>query len=176
MSREDTAAASAGTDGAVVESHWVGELRSRAWTVAVAESMTSGLLAARLAVQPGSGDVFAGGVVTYQTALKRHLLGIDGPPVISAGCAQAMAEGVTRLCQVDVGLSITGVAGPETQEGKPVGLVYLAIAIPSGCATRERHFSGDAYEIRNAAVDAAMVLLDETVTTAAGGGHTRRNG
>ena len=147
-------------EGPPTEPHWVRALRSRAWTLAVAESMSAGLLSARLAAQPGSGDVFAGGVVTYHTTLKKHLLGVDGPSVISAPCAQAMAEGAARLCRVDVGLSITGVAGPATQEDKPVGLVYAAMATPHGSTTCEWTFAGDAYEIRMSAVDAAVQLLD----------------
>lgn len=149
----------------VTEPAWVIELRQRRWKLAVAESMTAGLLAARLAAQPGSGDVFAGAIVTYHTDLKQRLLDIEGVPVISAECAQAMADGVTKLCDVDVGLAITGVAGPDTQEGKPVGLVYGAITTPDQRAAPEWRFLGDAYEIRTTAVDHAIHLLVHTLCT-----------
>jgi nicotinamide-nucleotide amidase len=150
------------------EPRWVTALREHGWTVAVAESMTAGLLAARLAAKPGSGDVFAGGIVAYHTALKNHLLGVTANRVISAECALEMAQGVTRLCNVDVGLAITGVAGPDTQEDQPIGLVYSACVTPAGCTSRQWSFPGDAYEVRTTAVDAAIALLVDHVTAAHG--------
>jgi len=150
--------------GSPAEPRWVDELGARAWTVAVAESMTGGLLAGTLASSPGCGEVFSGGVITYHTALKQRLLGIEGIPVISAECAEAMAAGVVRLCDVEVGVSITGVAGPDTQENKPVGLVFGAVTTPTGTMSREWHFSGAPDEIRAAAVDAATDLLIDTLS------------
>lgn len=142
---------------------WVEHLRRHGWTVATAESMTAGLLAARLASEPDSGEVFAGGVVTYQTRLKEALLGIGDVAVISEDCAAAMADGCSQVCETDVAVAITGVAGPERQEGAPVGLVYGAVRTPRGTTTHEWRFDGDPDEVREATVDAAVAALTAAV-------------
>ena len=109
-------------------------LRRRDLTVAVAESMTGGLLAAALADLPESSQRFLGGVVSYRTDKKMDLLGVpedviarDG--VVSGPAARLMADGARRLFHAGVAISVTGVAGPQRQEGKPVGLTYIGVSL-----------------------------------------------
>ncbi len=116
------------------------ELRARGATLATAESLTGGRLAALLTDVPGSSESFRGGVVAYASEVKVGVLGV--PPtvveehgVVSAECAVEMARGVRELTGATYGLSTTGVAGPEPQEGKPVGTVYVGLAGPGGSTT-----------------------------------------
>ena len=100
-------------------------------SLGVAESMTGGLVASRIVDVPGSSGWFRGGVVSYDSQVKYDVLGVpDGTPVISGECAVAMAEGVRKVVGSDVGISVTGVAGPAEQEGQPVGTVWLGLALP----------------------------------------------
>lgn len=106
-------------------------LEDRGWTLGVAESMTGGLVASRVVDVPGSSGWFRGGVVAYDSQVKYDVLGVPaGMPVISGECAEAMAEGVRRVVGSDVGLAVTGVAGPAEQEGQPVGTVWFGLALP----------------------------------------------
>ena len=113
---------------------------------------------------PGASAAYVGGVVSYATEVKRSLLGVPaevvlGHGVVSAPCAEAMAGAARELLGADVGVSTTGVAGPEPQEGKPVGLVYVGVADAGGVVAVEHRFSGDRSVVREAAVDAALRLL-----------------
>jgi PncC family amidohydrolase len=142
----------------------VHQLRSREASVAVAESLTGGQLAARVTNVAGSSAVFAGGVVSYQTQVKVDVLGVpqdvvDTDGVVSAACARAMAEGVRRLLGTTYALSTTGVAGPDEQEGKPVGTVYVGLAGPDDTRTVALALSGDRAAIQAATVDAALAEL-----------------
>jgi nicotinamide-nucleotide amidase len=115
----------------------VGLLRLRGATVATAESLTGGRLAALLTEIPGSSEVYRGGVVVYATDVKIGMLDVpqavvEEHGVVSAECARAMARGVRRLTGATYGVSTTGVAGPDSQEGKPVGTVYIGLAGPHG--------------------------------------------
>jgi nicotinamide-nucleotide amidase len=106
-------------------------------TVAVAESLTGGMLGAALTDMPGSSATFAGGVVAYATELKHQLLGVPEDLLAAHGAvhpdvARAMAAGVCRLLGASYGLGVTGVAGPEPQDGMPVGTVYVAVAAAAG--------------------------------------------
>ncbi len=108
-------------------------LREAGQTLATAESLTGGRLAAALTAPAGASDVYVGGVVTYATELKASLLGvsehvIETHGVVSSECAQAMASGVRLLTGATYGLSTTGVAGPSSQDGKPPGTVFVGIA------------------------------------------------
>jgi len=110
-------------------------LRAAGQTVATAESLTGGRLAAALTGTAGASDVYLGGVVTYATELKASLLGvseriIEEHGVVSSECAQAMAVGVRALTGATYGVSTTGVAGPSEQEGKPPGTVFVGVAGP----------------------------------------------
>jgi nicotinamide-nucleotide amidase len=131
------------------------------WTLAVAESMTGGLVASRIVDVPGSSGWFRGGVVSYDTEVKYDLLGVpEGCPVISEECAKAMAEGVRKVVGADIGLSVTGVAGPATQEEQPVGTVWFGLALP-GRATEAVHVKlpGERLQIRQFACITLMDLL-----------------
>lgn len=136
-----------GIDVGSLEEVVVHELSRRKKTVATAESCTGGLLAARLTDIPGASDVFHMGAVTYVNEVKSMLLGVPEALLaekgaVSAEVARAMAEGVRRKAGADFGLSITGVAGPEPSEGKPVGLIYLALAAQDGTFVRQMRPSG----------------------------------
>ncbi len=96
--------------------------------LAVAESLTGGMVGARLTSVPGASDWFAGGVVAYGSDVKRSLLGVGPGPVVSEQAAKQMALGVAHLLGADVGLSLTGVAGPGTQDDQPAGTVFVGLA------------------------------------------------
>jgi nicotinamide-nucleotide amidase len=100
--------------------------------LAVAESLTGGLVAARLTSVPGASSWFAGGVVSYGEDVKRSLLGVGPGPVVSEDAAGEMAVGVKGLLNADIGLSLTGVAGPTSQDDQPVGTVFVGLAGDKG--------------------------------------------
>jgi nicotinamide-nucleotide amidase len=104
-------------------------LRKRGLTLGVAESITGGLVASRLVSVPGTSDVLKGGVVAYMTDAKRSVLGVEAEQVVSAESAREMAVAVRRVFDADVGLGVTGVAGPEEQEGQPAGTVFFGLAV-----------------------------------------------
>lgn len=140
-------------------------LRAKGLTLAVAESCTGGLVGHLLTVVPGSSDYLLLDAVTYANAAKTAVLGVDpelirGHGAVSAECAQAMAEGVRRLVDADIGLSITGIAGPTGgSDHKPVGLVYLGIATRSGpSVVKERKLSGDRGRIQTMAAYLSLKL------------------
>ena len=137
--------------------------------LASAESLTGGGLGARVTSVPGASAAYLGGVVSYATEVKRGLLGVpadvvDGAGVISAACAEAMAVAVRGLLGADVGVSTTGVAGPDPQEGKPVGLVYVGCADPRGVVAVEHQLAGDREAVRAAAVGAALGLVRDRLS------------
>jgi PncC family amidohydrolase len=130
-------------------------------TLAVAESLTGGLLALRVTQAPGSGELFRGGVVAYLTGVKHEVLGVPDGPVISTACAEAMAAGVARLLGADVALATTGVAGPEPQEGQPVGTAVVGYCIKGETSShRLRLPVMDPDDIREATVDIGLTLLE----------------
>ena len=115
-------------------------LRERGETLAVAESLTGGLVAAGITAVPGASHAFRGSVTAYATELKRDVLGVDGELLaergaVDADVARQMAGGVRRVLGADWGASTTGVAGPEPQDGQPVGTVHVAVAGPDGSVT-----------------------------------------
>ena len=131
----------------------------RGETVGCAESLTGGELAALLSAAPGASESFKGGLVSYATEAKRALLGVTADRVVSADCASQMATGVRKLLDVDWALSTTGVAGPDSQEGMPVGTVFLGLAGPIGVRTKRLSLTGDRPAIRRASCAAALDLL-----------------
>lgn len=138
-------------------------------TVATAESLSGGLLGARITSVPGASAVYVGGVISYATALKTSLLGVgedlvEQYGVVSAECAEAMAEGVRRLTGSTYGISLTGVAGPDLQEGKPAGTVFAGVATPTHHLARQLLLTGGREAIREAACAAAIGLLIDVVT------------
>lgn len=127
-------------------------------SVAVAESLTGGLLTDALATSGGSGEWLRGGIVAYASEVKHELLGVDGP-VISSDCAVQMADAARRLLRADVGLGITGVGGPDRQEDQPVGTVFIACTTHEGSIVEEHAFEGDAAEIVDASVEHGLRVL-----------------
>src|SRR5947209_1664546 len=124
--------------------HAVGALlEARGLTLGVAESMTGGLVASRLVNVPGSSKWFRGGVVAYDSQVKYDVLGVPEGPVVSETAAATMAEGVAKLVGADVGLSVTGVAGPAEQEGQPVGTVYLGLFLDGHTEVAHIQLPGD---------------------------------
>jgi nicotinamide-nucleotide amidase len=139
-------------------------LRVRGGTLAVAESLTGGMLAAALTAIPGASAAFRGGVVSYATDLKAALLGVPAALLERHGAvhpdvARAMADGVRSRLGATVGVATTGVAGPDPQDGQPVGTVYIAVSSGGGTAVRSLGLSGGRQEIREATVEQALDLL-----------------
>ena len=118
-----------GTDDQNMESVVLDTLRAQGRTLALAESVTGGLMAARLTAIPGASDVFLGSVVSYASDVKFDVLGVDNGPVISEAAAIQMAEGTARVLGASVGIGVTGVAGPSEAEGQSVGTVHFATTI-----------------------------------------------
>lgn len=144
----------------------VARLTAAGQTVAVAESLTGGLVAAALTEVPGASVVVRGGVLVYATDLKAAMLGVDevllarGGPV-DADVAGQMADGVRVLMGATYGLGTTGVAGPDEVDGKPVGTVYVAVAGQGSSRVKALALSGDRGEIRAQSVLAVLALLDD---------------
>lgn len=143
-------------------------LARRGETVATAESLTGGLLAARLTDVPGASRSVVGGVVAYATRIKVSLLDVPeavvaGHGVVSGECAEAMAQGVRRRLGSTWGVATTGVAGPDEQDGKPAGTVWIGVAGPDVVRTRLLALEGGRDAVRDATCAAALALLEEVV-------------
>ncbi|WP_228278405.1 CinA family protein [Brevibacterium limosum] len=143
-------------------------------SLASAESLTGGRFVASLVDVPGASAVVRGGLVTYATDLKASLAGVDADHLEETGpidpvVAAQMAVGTAVQCVADIGISCTGVAGPDPQDGKPVGLVYTAIAFGGKAKVFEHEFTGDRDAIRKQTVQAMAVNLDEFVAELAFG-------
>ncbi|WFB11535.1 CinA family protein [Streptomyces sp. LX-29] len=140
-------------------------LAGRGQTLAVAESLTGGLVAAALTAVPGASRSFRGSVTAYATELKRSMLGVDGELLaergaVDADVARQMAGGVRRVLGADWGVATTGVAGPTPQDGRSVGTVFVAVEGPGGAAAVVAlHLDGDRADIRQQSVRAALELL-----------------
>lgn len=117
-------------------------LEARGWQLAVAESLTGGLLGATVAQGPKASRWYRGGVVAYQYPTKQKLLGVSDVPVVSEECATQMAAGVRRLMDAEVGLAVTGVGGPGPEEGQPAGTVWMAVDAHHRRAARLHHLGG----------------------------------
>jgi nicotinamide-nucleotide amidase len=133
-------------------------------TLAVAESLTGGLLAARIVDVAGASTVLRGAVVAYATDLKHSLLGVDAALLAQEGAvhprvAAQMAEGARERLGATWGLATTGVAGPDPQDGWPPGTVYVGLAGLSGSRAVMLRLAGDRAQVRAGAVDAALALL-----------------
>ncbi len=148
-------------------------LRERGWTIAVAESLTGGALCAALVSVPGASQVLRGAVVAYATPVKQSVLGVDPALLALEGAvhpevARQMADGVRTALQVDgdeatVGVSTTGIAGPDSPDGQPVGTVHIGVSTPEGMVARAFLFEGDREAVRAQTVAAALGLLAECV-------------
>jgi len=149
-----------GVDDESMEVAVANQLIARGVTLGVAESLTGGLIASRLVNVPGASAWFRGGVVAYHEQVKFDVLGVPVGPVVSEAAAAAMAEGVCRVTSADVGLGITGVAGPDDQEGVPPGSIFVGLRLPDGStSTRELHLPGDRERVRQYGAISALDLL-----------------
>ncbi|AVV40151.1 damage-inducible protein CinA [Streptomyces sp. P3] len=141
-------------------------------TLAVAESLTGGLVAAEITSVPGASKVFRGSVTAYATGLKHELLGVDAGLLAARGAVDAqvaaqMAAGVRKALGADWGLATTGVAGPDAQDGQPVGTVFVAVDGPFGAdpgsaaggKVEALRLNGDRAEIRRESVRSVLALL-----------------
>jgi nicotinamide-nucleotide amidase len=115
--------------------------------VAVAESLTGGSLAADVARGPGASSWFRGGIVAYSTDVKRRLLDVPEGPVVSEPAVRAMAEAVARLLDADVAVAVSGVAGPDEQDGQPPGTVWMALSDAGAVTARLERLRGSPEEI-----------------------------
>jgi len=155
------------TEPAALARAVVERLRAAGETLAVAESLTGGLLAARLVDVPGASAVLRGAVVAYATDLKHTLLGVDAELLEREGAvhpdvAAQMAAGVRARLGATWGLATTGVAGPDPQDGRSPGTVYVALAgppAPAGAGGTALRLVGGRAQVRAATVDAALALL-----------------
>lgn len=139
-------------------------LREHGSTVAMAESLTGGLVAATLIEVPGASDVVRGGIVAYAPDVKTGVLGVPEDLVATRGTvdeqtARSMAERARIVCDATYGVATTGVAGPDSSEGRPAGTVHIAVAGPSGTSHRLLSLVGGRQAIRTATVRAALELL-----------------
>ncbi|ABY22465.1 competence-damage protein [Renibacterium salmoninarum ATCC 33209] len=146
----------------------VQQLKSRSLTLATAESLTGGALAAEFVSVPGVSAVYQGGVIAYQNSVKTSALFVSEDLLIRHGSVDAevagqMALGVCKAIGARVGISTTGAAGPEPHDGKPVGTVFIAVALDGKLSTAELHFDGDREAIRTMAVAEALRMLSVEV-------------
>lgn len=162
-----------GTDDETMEST-LGELLGAArWRLAVAESYTGGLVAARLVGVPAASRWFVGGVVAYDPAVKHDLLKVADGPVVTADAAAQMADGVRRALGAEVGLATTGVAGPDSDEGKEPGTCFAGLALPGAAPSgHEIRLSGTRQRIREIGTISTLDLLRRALLAAgAPAGH-----
>lgn len=153
-----------GVDDETIEASVLSALRARGLTLGLAESLTGGMMGSRIADVAGASDVFRGSVVSYASDVKFDVLGVPSGPVVSLEAAAAMAAGARRVLGADVGIGVTGVAGPDEQEGQPVGTVFIAIDLgPAGGDVGPEAFHvplfGDRLQIRQFTVITAMNAL-----------------
>ena len=148
-----------------LEQRLIAALKARGLTLATAESCTGGLAAKRLTDVPGASAVFLGGVVSYTNGVKERLLAVphktlEAYSAVSGPTARAMAQGVRTLTGADLGLSVTGVAGPDRDDaGHDVGTVYIALSTPNETTAQLLHLSGGRSAIRAAAADEMFRML-----------------
>ena len=148
-----------------LERQVIAALKARGLTLAAAESCTGGLAAKRLTDVPGASAVFLGGVVSYTNGVKERVLHVPRETLemysaVSEQTARAMAEGVRALTGADLGLSVTGVAGPDRDDrGHAVGTVYLALSAGTGTQTRQLHLNGSRPAIRDRSADEMFRML-----------------
>lgn len=152
-----------------VTAELIARLTERGLTLGVAESLTGGLLCAALTEAPGASAVVRGGVVAYAADLKASVLGVSSELLLAQGAVDAevalqMAAGVAKELGAEIGLSTTGVAGPEPQDGKAVGTVFIACVWADKRTVDELSLSGTRNEIRSLTVNAALRMLAKAVS------------
>jgi nicotinamide-nucleotide amidase len=149
-----------GFDDDTMESVVAAQLKARGLTLGLAESLTGGLVASRLVSVPGASDWFRGSVVSYASEVKYDVLGVPAGPVVTAEAARAMADGARKVLGADIGLALTGVAGPDEQEGQVPGTVIVGLSrVGSETESVEAHLPGDRERVRQYATISALDLL-----------------
>jgi nicotinamide-nucleotide amidase len=157
-------------DDETMESEVLRLCEERGWTLGVAESLTGGFIGARLANVPGASRAFKGSVASYATSVKRELLGVTAPSVVSEAAAAEMAAGAQRVLGADVAVAVTGVAGPDEMEGRAVGTVCYAVAIPGRpTETTTAQLPGDRERIRQFSAISSLNLLRMRLLGSVGG-------
>ena len=140
-------------------------LRARGWTLATAESCTGGLIADRITNIPGSSDYFVGGVVAYANSVKIHSLGVAGETIERCGAVSRetvleMARGARAALRADIAVSVSGIAGPGGgQPGKPVGTVWIGLAVVEGAWARVFCWGGDRVQNKGYSAEAALQMV-----------------
>ncbi len=148
-----------GTDDDTIESIVIDLLRARGLTLGLAESVTGGLVAGRLTDVAGASDVLRGSIVSYASEVKFDLLGVEPGPVVNEETAMAMAAGARRVLGADVGLGLTGVAGPAEQDGMPVGTLCIGLALGEELTAVTVRLPGQRLQMRQLSVISALDLL-----------------
>lgn len=146
-------------------------LAEKRLTIACAESCTGGLLTSRLTDVAGSSAYVKGSVVSYSNEIKERLVGVSTATLseygaVSEQTAKEMAEGIRNTIETDIGVGITGIAGPDGGTAhKPVGLVYIAVAGSHGTLIKENHFKGTRSEIKLQTTDTALKMIEDYIST-----------
>jgi nicotinamide-nucleotide amidase len=152
-----------GVDDDTMETVVLGLLRERGLTLGLAESVSGGLVASRLVAVPGTSDVLRGSIVSYASDVKFDVLGVTPGPVVSPEAAVEMAIGARRTLGADVGLSLTGVAGPGEQEGQPAGTLYVGLATGDGVTSASLRLPGSRDQMRQYSVISSLDFLRRTL-------------
>jgi len=152
-----------GVDDETMEHAIASRLVARGLTLGLAESVTGGLISSRLVNIPGASQWFRGSLVSYASALKHELLGVAQGPVVSAEAAEQMARGARELLGADVGLSVTGVAGPDEQDGQVPGTVFVGLAVGDSVSHVAFRLPGDRARIRSYGAISALNALRQTI-------------
>ena len=149
-----------GTNADTMESVVLNLLEERGWTLGLAESVTGGLVGGRITSIAGASRVFKGGVISYASDVKFDVLGVEAGPVVSERAAMQMASGAQRVLGASVGLALTGVAGPDEQDGEPVGTLCVGVAFPNGQTFSTRsQLPGQRDQMRQFSVITALAFL-----------------
>ena len=147
------------TDDDTMEDAVASKLRSRGLTLALAESLTGGLISSRLVNVVGASNWYRGAVVSYASQVKYNLLNVAAGPVVSIDAALAMASGVRAALGADVGLSVTGVAGPDSQDGHEPGTVFVGLDLAGVCEHAALRLPGDRPRVRAYSAISALDVL-----------------
>jgi nicotinamide-nucleotide amidase len=149
-----------GTNTDTMESVVLNLLEERGWTLGLAESVTGGLVGGRITSIAGASRVFKGGVISYASDVKFDVLGVEAGPVVSEHAAMQMASGAQRVLGASIGLALTGVAGPDEQDGEPVGTLCVGVAFPNGRTFSTRsQLPGQRDQMRQFSVITALAFL-----------------
>jgi nicotinamide-nucleotide amidase len=148
-----------GVDDESMEHAVAARLSAAGLSLGLAESLTGGMIAARVTAVPGASAFFRGSIVSYDSDVKFDLLDVPVGPVVSAAAAEAMAAGARRVLGADVGLAVTGVAGPTEQDGQPVGTVFVGLALDGRMESVSLRLPGDRQRVREFSVISALDLL-----------------